>query len=47
MTDEDGKAPTGALRRSSAWATTFIASLELAKQQDRDVCQESPFYPIF
>jgi segregation and condensation protein A len=35
-----------ALRRRSAWSSTFAASLELAKQGDVVVVQEGPFQPI-
>ncbi|MCB8878589.1 hypothetical protein ASILVAE211_25700, partial [Acidisoma silvae] len=42
----DGTALDGALRRSSAWATTFSASLELAKQNEIAVHQEEPFAKV-
>jgi segregation and condensation protein A len=35
-----------ALRRRSAWSSTFAASLELAKQGDVVVAQAGPFRPI-
>jgi segregation and condensation protein A len=35
------------LRLSSAWATTFSASLELAKQGDTALTQEEMFQPIY
>ena len=37
----------GKLRLSSAWATTFSASLELAKQGDAALAQEEAFQPIY
>jgi len=43
MTDEDGTAFGGGLRRSSAWATTFSASLELAKEGDVILAQIKAF----
>jgi segregation and condensation protein A len=38
--------PLDALRRRSAWSSTFAASLELAKQGDVVVAQAGPFQPI-
>jgi segregation and condensation protein A len=38
--------PLGTLRRRSAWSSTFVASLELAKQGAVVVAQEAPFQPI-
>src|SRR5271165_6909472 len=38
--------PQQALRRRSAWSSTLIASLELAKQGDVVLGQESDFQPI-
>ena len=35
-----------ALRRRAAWTSTFVASLELAKQGDVALTQESAFTPI-
>ena len=43
VTDEDGTALGAMLRRSSAWATTFSASLELAKEGDVTLAQENAF----
>jgi segregation and condensation protein A len=43
VTDEDGTALEDGLRRSSAWATTFSASLELAKEGDVTLAQENAF----
>lgn len=42
------QAPTEAntLRRRSAWTTTFVASLELAKQGDLVLAQDGLFLPI-
>jgi segregation and condensation protein A len=37
----------GKLRLYSAWATTFSASLELAKQGDAALAQEKAFQPIY
>ena len=42
----DSSASTRALRRRSAWSSTLIASLELAKQGDVVVAQERLFQPI-
>ena len=42
-TDEDSTALDGAMHRSSAWATTFSASLELAKEGDVTLAQENAF----
>lgn len=42
----DSSASTRALRRRSAWSSTLIASLELAKQGDVVVAQEGLFQPI-
>lgn len=39
-------AAADALRRRSAWATTFAASLELAKQGELLLTQDGPFLPI-
>jgi segregation and condensation protein A len=41
-----GDMPSNALRRRSAWASTLIASLELAKQGDLTVAQAARFAPI-
>jgi segregation and condensation protein A len=38
--------PQAALRRRSAWSSTFAASLELAKQGDVVVAQAGSFQPI-
>lgn len=46
LTDEDGTALDGAMHRSSAWATTFSACLELAKQGDVALAQSALFAVI-
>ncbi|MCB8878537.1 hypothetical protein, partial [Acidisoma silvae] len=43
LTDEEGTALDGAMHCSSAWATTFSASLELAKQGDVALMQAEAF----
>jgi segregation and condensation protein A len=43
LTDEEDTALDGAMHRSSAWATTFNASLELAKQGDVALTQIESF----
>ncbi|MCB8878500.1 hypothetical protein, partial [Acidisoma silvae] len=45
-TDEDGTALQDAMHWSSAWATTFSASLELAKQGDVALGQSAIFEAI-
>ena len=39
--------PENALRGRSRWTSTFVASLELAKQGDVLIDQEAPFSPIY
>jgi len=46
VTDENGTALDSALRRSSAWATTFSASLELAKEGDVTLVQKESFASV-
>jgi segregation and condensation protein A len=46
LTDEAGTASDSALHRSSAWATTFSASLELAKEGDVTLAQAKSFAPV-
>ena len=46
LTDEDGTALDSALHRSSAWATTFSASLELAKEGDVTLAQAESFASV-
>ena len=46
LTDEAGTASDSALHRSSAWATTFSASLELAKQGDIALAQAGAFTSV-
>ncbi|HZZ57123.1 MAG TPA: segregation/condensation protein A [Opitutaceae bacterium] len=46
MTDENGTPFHDALSRSSAWATTFSASLELAKQGDVALAQAEAFWSV-
>ena len=43
--DADGE-PRQGLRRRSAWSSTFVASLELARQGDVQLGQEGDFQPI-
>ncbi len=43
---EPGAAPEGGLRGRSRWTSTLIASLELAKQGEVVLEQESSFAPI-
>jgi chromatin segregation and condensation protein Rec8/ScpA/Scc1 (kleisin family) len=45
-TDENGTALTDALHWSSAWASTFSAGLELAKQGDVTLAQAEAFRSI-
>ena len=42
----DGSDPWRTLQRRSGWASTFIASLELAKQGDVALAQEDPWAVI-
>ena len=44
---EKNQPPEASLRLCSAWATTFSASLELAKQGDAALAQEEAFQPIY
>jgi segregation and condensation protein A len=46
LMDDAGDAPERTLRLSSAWATTFSASLELAKQGDVALAQADAFASI-
>ena len=46
-TNEADHTPADPRRMSSAWATTFSASLELAKQGDAALAQEEAFQPIY
>jgi len=41
-----GAAPESALRGRSRWTSTFVASLELAKQGEVALKQEGSFAPI-
>jgi segregation and condensation protein A len=41
-----GAPPEGGLRRSSRWTSTFVASLELAKQGEVLLDQDTIFSPI-
>jgi segregation and condensation protein A len=43
---ETAGAPRSALRRRSAWSSTLIASLELARQGDVVLAQDADFQPI-
>ena len=45
-TDDESMALDGAMHRSSAWGTTFSASLELAKQGDVALGQSAIFEAI-
>ena len=45
--DGAGNPPEGRLRLTSAWATTFSASLELAKLGDVALAQAEPFASVF
>ncbi|MDD2862544.1 MAG: hypothetical protein PHI71_15970, partial [Acidiphilium sp.] len=42
---QTAQAPT-ALRLRSAWTSTFVAGLELARQGDVDLAQEQAFAPV-
>ena len=44
---EKNQPPEASFRLCSAWATTFSASLELAKQGDAALAQEEAFQPIY
>jgi segregation and condensation protein A len=44
---DPGELPGASLRTYSAWASTFSASLELAKQGDAALAQEEAFQPIY
>ncbi len=44
--DDAATAVAAALRRRSAWTSTFVASLELARQGDVALTQEGAFRPI-
>ena len=46
-TNDADHTPADPRRLSSAWATTFSASLELAKQGDAALAQEEAFQPIY
>ena len=44
--DEGRRSPLATLRRRSAWTSTFVAGLELAKQGDVLLGQEAPFSAV-
>jgi chromatin segregation and condensation protein Rec8/ScpA/Scc1 (kleisin family) len=46
VTDEEGMGLEAAMHRSTAWATTFSASLELAKQGDLALAQGAAFTDV-